>query len=153
MSKLKVGDQAPEFSIKDQNGNSVSLGDYNGKRVAIYFYPKDQTPGCTAQACNLRDNYSDLSKEGIVVLGVSADTEQSHQKFIEKFNLPFVLLSDPEKVMLEAYGVWGEKRFMGKKYMGITRTTFVLNESHQIIGIIEKPNTKDHATEIFSFYR
>lgn len=152
MKHLKIGDKAPDFSVKDQSGNNISLSDYAGQRVVIYFYPKDNTPGCTAQACNIRDNYSELKNEGIVILGVSADSETSHQKFIDKFDLPFTLLADVDKKMLNDYGVWGEKKFMGKVYDGIHRTTFVLDESHTIIGIIEKPKTKDHASEILEVY-
>ena len=152
MKHLKVGDQAPDFSVKDQSGNKIKLSDYAGKRVVIYFYPKDNTPGCTAQACNIRDNYSDLEKEGIVILGVSADSEASHQKFIDKFDLPFALLADVDKKMLNDYGVWGEKKFMGRVYDGIHRTTFIIDESHVIVGIIEKPKTKDHAREILEVY-
>lgn len=152
MKHLKIGDKAPDFSVKDQSGNNISLSDYAGQRVVIYFYPKDNTPGCTAQACNIRDNYSELKNEGIVILGVSADSETSHQKFIDKFDLPFTLLADVDKKMLNDYGVWGEKKFMGKVYDGIHRTTFVLDESHKIIGIIEKPKTKDHASEILEVY-
>ncbi len=152
MKHLKVGDQAPDFSVKDQSGNEIKLSDYAGKRVVIYFYPKDNTPGCTAQACNIRDNYSDLEKEGIVILGVSADSEASHQKFIDKFDLPFTLLADVDKKMLNDYGVWGEKKFMGRVYDGIHRTTFIIDESHVILGIIEKPKTKDHSREILEVY-
>ena len=152
MKHLKVGDQAPDFSVKDQSGNEIKLSDYAGKRVVIYFYPKDNTPGCTAQACNIRDNYSDLEKEGIVILGVSADSEASHQKFIDKFDLPFALLADVDKKMLNDYGVWGEKKFMGRVYDGIHRTTFIMDESHAIVGIIEKPKTKDHSREILEVY-
>lgn len=152
MKHLKVGDQAPDFSVKDQSGNEIKLSDYPGKRVVIYFYPKDNTPGCTAQACNIRDNYSDLEKEGIVILGVSADSEASHQKFIDKFDLPFALLADVDKKMLNDYGVWGEKKFMGRVYDGIHRTTFIIDESHVIVGIIEKPKTKDHSREILEVY-
>ena len=152
MKHLKVGDLAPDFSVKDQSGNEIKLSDYAGKRVVIYFYPKDNTPGCTAQACNIRDNYSDLEKEGIVILGVSADSEASHQKFIDKFDLPFALLADVDKKMLNDYGVWGEKKFMGRVYDGIHRTTFIIDESHVIVGIIEKPKTKDHSREILEVY-
>lgn len=152
MKHLKVGDQAPDFSVKDQSGNEIKLSDYAGKRVVIYFYPKDNTPGCTAQACNIRDNYSDLEKEGIVILGVSADSEASHQKFIDKFDLPFALLADVDKKMLNDYGVWGEKKFMGRVYDGIHRRTFIIDESHVIVGIIEKPKTKDHSREILEVY-
>ena len=152
MKHLKVGDQAPDFSVKDQSGNKIKLSDYAGKRVVIYFYPKDNTQGCTAQACNIRDNYSDLDKKGIVILGVSADSEASHQKFIDKFDLPFTLLADVDKKMLNDYGVWGEKKFMGRVYDGIHRTTFIMDESHAIVGIIEKPKTKDHSREILEVY-
>ncbi|MFZ9028500.1 MAG: thioredoxin-dependent thiol peroxidase [Crocinitomicaceae bacterium] len=152
MKHLKVGDHAPDFSVKDQSGNEIKLSDYAGKRVVVYFYPKDNTPGCTAQACNIRDNYSDLEKEGIVILGVSADSEASHQKFVDKFDLPFTLLADVDKKMLNDYGVWGEKKFMGRVYDGIHRTTFIMDESHTIVGIIEKPKTKDHSREILEVY-
>jgi peroxiredoxin Q/BCP len=152
MKHLKVGDQAPEFTSKDENGNAVSLSDFKGKKVVIYFYPKDNTPGCTAQACNIRDNYKEVQDAGIVILGVSADDESKHQKFIEKFDLPFTLLADTEKELLNLYGVWGEKKFMGKIYDGIHRTTFILNEDHTIRAIIEKPKTKDHTAEIMAAY-
>ena len=152
MKHLKIGDSAPEFLAKNQKGELVQLKDYVGKRVVIYFYPKDNTPGCNAQACNIRDNYAAILKEGIVILGVSADNEVSHQKFIAKFDLPFILISDVDKTLLNQYGVWGEKKFMGKVYDGIHRTTFVLDQSHKIIGIIEKPNTKDHTNEILEIY-
>jgi peroxiredoxin Q/BCP len=149
---LKIGDQAPEFTSKDQSGSDVKLSDYKGKRVVIYFYPKDNTPGCTAQACNIRDNYSTIQDKGIVILGVSADDEVKHQKFIDKFSLPFPLLADVDHELLNLYGVWGEKKFMGRIYDGIHRTTFVMDESHKIIGIIEKPKTKDHTREILEIY-
>jgi peroxiredoxin Q/BCP len=152
MKHLNVGDQAPEFTSIDQNGETVSLKEFAGKRVVIYFYPKDNTPGCTAQACNIRDNYEAIQKEGIVILGVSADTEKKHQSFIEKFDLPFSLLADTEKELLNLYGVWGEKKFMGKIYDGIHRTTFILDEDHKILAIIEKPKTKDHTREILEVY-
>lgn len=152
MKHLKVGDKAPEFTSIDQEGKEVSLSDYAGKRVVIYFYPKDNTPGCTTQACNLRDNYSALKKAGIVILGVSADSIQSHQKFIQKFELPFTLLSDEDHKLLNLYGVWGEKKFMGRIYDGIHRTTFVLDENHIIQSIIEKPKTKDHTAEILEVF-
>ncbi|MCH2223583.1 MAG: thioredoxin-dependent thiol peroxidase [Crocinitomicaceae bacterium] len=153
MKHLKVGDKAPQFTSKDQNGTPVSLSDYSGKRVVIYFYPKDNTPGCTTQACNLRDNYDSIQEEGIVILGVSADDEKKHQKFIAKFDLPFPLLADTEKDLLNLYGVWGEKKFMGKIYDGIHRTTFLLDEAHTIVGIIEKPKTKEHAQEVLKIFR
>lgn len=150
---LKVGDQAPEFTSKNQNGEPVSLNDFKGKKVVIYFYPKDNTPGCTMQACNIRDNYDAILKENIQILGVSADNEKKHQNFIEKFDLPFPLLADTEHELLNLYGVWGEKKFMGRVYDGIHRTTFVLNEDHTIRGIITKPKTKDHTNEILEIYK
>lgn len=152
MKHLKINQTAPEFTGKDQNGSDISLSDFTGKPVVIYFYPKDNTPGCTTQACNLRDNYSALLAEEIVVIGVSADDEKAHQKFISKFDLPFPLIADIDKKLIELYGVWGEKKFMGKIYDGIHRTTFVLDKTHTIIGIIEKPKTKDHAREILEIF-
>lgn len=152
MKHLKVGQKAPSFTGKDQNGNDISLSDFSGKPVVIYFYPKDNTPGCTNQACNLRDNYSDLLAKDIAVIGVSGDSEVSHQKFIKKFELPFPLVADVDKELMNLYGVWGEKKFMGKVYDGIHRTTFVMDASHTIIGIIEKPKTKDHAREILEIF-
>lgn len=148
MTSLSKGDKAPSFNSKDQNGNEVKLEDYAGKKVALYFYPKDMTPGCTNQACNLRDHFSDLKKEGIVVLGVSPDDEKRHQKFIDKHELPFTLIADPEKEVINAYGIWGPKKFMGKEYDGVHRTTFLINEEGKIHDIIKKPKTKAHAEEI-----
>ena len=152
MKHLKKGHAAPEFCSKDQDGNDVCLKNFSGKRVVLYFYPKDNTPGCTVQACNIRDNYSSVLGENIVILGVSADDEKKHLKFIEKFDLPFPLLADVDKTMLNLYGVWGEKKFMGKTYDGIHRTTFVLDETHTIIGIIDKPKNKEHTAEILEIY-
>ncbi len=152
MKHLKIGDKAPEFSALDQVGNVLSLSDFEGKRVVIYFYPKDDTPGCTAQACNIRDNYEALQNEDIIILGVSADGEKKHQKFIAKYELPFSLIADEEKELINLYGVWGEKKFMGRIYDGIHRTTFLLDEHHSIIGIIEKPKTKDHTREILEIF-
>ena len=152
MKHLKIGDQAPEFISRDQNGAEVKLSDYKGKCVVLYFYPKDNTPGCTTQACNIRDNYAAILTKEIQILGVSADSEKDHLKFIKKFDLPFPLLSDVDHDLLNLYGVWGEKKFMGKIYDGIHRTTFVMNESHTIVGIIEKPKTKNHTTEILEIY-
>lgn len=146
--KLKIGDTAPEFTGKDQTGNSLALSDFQGKKVILYFYPKDNTPGCTTQACNLRDNYDALIKAGFVVLGVSGDDEKSHQKFIEKYNLPFSLIADTDKQINEMYGVWVEKSMYGRKYMGTQRTTFVIDESGIISEIIEKVDTKNHAEQI-----
>lgn len=152
MKRPKIGEAAPAFEVKDQHGEIIRLDDFKGKKVVIYFYPKDDTPGCTAQACNIRDNYAAITNKGIVVLGVSADNESKHQKFITKYDLPFTLLADVDHSMLNAYGVWGEKKFMGRVYDGIHRTTFVLDEDHKIIGIIEKPNTKDHTREVLEIY-
>lgn len=148
MKELKAGDEAPLFSGLDQNGNKVNLIDYKGKKVVLYFYPKDNTPGCTAQACNLRDNESILTEKGIVVIGISADSVLSHSKFSEKHSLPFPLIADTDKVILNQYGVWGEKKFMGRTFDGIHRTTFIIDENQKIIEVIRKPNTKNHTEEI-----
>ena len=150
MTILKEGDKAPDFSGKDQNGSTVSLNDFRGNKLVLYFYPKDSTPGCTSQACNLRDNYDMLLKNGYKVLGVSADTAKSHQKFAEKNNLPFPLIADTDKEIIEAYGVWGKKKFMGREFMGINRTTFVINQEGIIEEIIGKVQTKDHTKQIIS---
>ncbi len=152
MSHLKEGDKAPDFTGKDQNGKAISLHDYKGKKVVLYFYPKDDTPGCTAQACNLRDNYSALTKKGYVVLGVSTDSEKSHKKFEEKYELPFTLIADDDKKIVEAYGVWGEKKFMGKTYMGTNRVTFLIDEHGVISHIISKPDTKNHTEEVLALW-
>ena len=148
MKHLKVGDKAPDFSSVDENGNSVSLSDFSGKKLVLYFYPKDSTPGCTMQACNLRDNYDTLIKDGYAVLGVSADSQKRHQNFIAKKQLPFSLLADETKEVIQAYGVWGEKKFMGKVYDGIHRMTFIIDEKGVISEIIEKVKTKDHFNQI-----
>ena len=148
--KLKVGDKAPEFTVNDQNGNPVSLSDFKGKKVVLYFYPKDNTPGCTAQSCNLRDNYQALQSAGYEVLGISSDSEKSHQKFIEKQSLPFTLLADTEKEVHEKYGTWVEKSMYGRKYMGTARNTFIINEEGVLEEIIEKVKTKDHTNQILS---
>ena len=153
MKHLKIGDPAPPFSAKNEVGEEIKLSDYERKKVVIYFYPKDNTPGCTTQACNIRDNYETILDQEIVILGVSADDEGRHQKFIEKFSLPFTLISDVDKELLNLYGVWGEKKFMGRIYDGIHRTTFVLDESHSIIGIIDKPKNKMHTEEILEIYQ
>src|SRR5215211_5077303 len=143
MSELKDGSKAPTFTGVDQNGNKISLSDFKGKKVVLYFYPKDDTPGCTAQACNLRDNYSDLLQKGFQVIGVSADSVKSHKKFEEKFQLPFPLIADEDKDIVEKYGVWGEKQNFGKTYMGINRTTFLIDESGKIKKVIKKPDTQN----------
>lgn len=145
---LKPGSKAPAFSGVDQNGHTISLKDYKGKQVALYFYPKDDTPGCTAQACNLRDNYDALLKAGIQVIGVSTDSVKSHKKFEQKYELPFPLIADEDKQIVEAYGVWGEKKFMGRTYMGTSRTTFLIGADGKISHIISKPDTKNHTAEI-----
>ncbi len=145
---IKVGDAAPDFEVNDQAGKNVKLSDFKGKKVVLYFYPKDNTPGCTAEACNLRDNYEALQKAGYVVFGVSTDNEKSHQKFIDKFELPFPLLADTDKQLHEKYGTWVEKSMYGKKYMGTARVTFVIDENGMIEEIIEKVKTKDHTAQI-----
>ncbi len=145
---ITVGKKAPAFSGVDQNGDTIALKDFKGKKVVLYFYPKDDTPGCTAQACNLRDNHTELQKQGIVVIGVSVDSVKKHKKFEEKYELPFSLIADEDHTVVEAYGVWGEKKFMGKTYMGTTRTTFLINEDGKIKSIIAKPDTKNHAAEV-----
>jgi peroxiredoxin Q/BCP len=148
MIHLKVGDKAPDFTTKDQDGNTVSLKDFLGKKVILYFYPEDDTPTCTIEACNLRDNYDDLKKAGFVILGVSPDDTKKHKKFEQKFDLPFTLLEDPEKKIIDKYGVWGEKNLYGRKYMGLFRTTFLIDESGIIFKIFKKPKSKIHSEEI-----
>ena len=145
---LNEGDVAPDFTARDEKGNEVKLADFRGERVALYFYPKDDTPGCTKQACSLRDSYADLTDKNIKVLGVSLDDEASHQKFIGKFNLPFTLLADTDRKLSESYGVYGEKNMYGKKYMGISRTTFLIDEAGEIKKIINKPNVEQLADEV-----
>ena len=146
--KLKIGDMAPAIKANNQNGEEVKLSDFEGKKVVLYFYPKDSTPGCTQEACNLRDNYNTLIKQGYVVLGVSPDGEKSHLKFIEKHELPFDLLADTEKEIIKSYGVWGEKKMYGRTYMGVIRSTFVIDEEGKIEDIIEKVKVKDHTAQI-----
>jgi peroxiredoxin Q/BCP len=150
MITLKEGDKAPVFQGKDQNGRKVSLNEYKGKKVVLYFYPEDDTPTCTVQACNLRDNYALLKKNGFEVIGVSPNDEKSHKKFEAKFNLPFTLLADPDHAIINKYGVWGEKQMFGNKYMGVHRTTFVINEKGVISKIFLRPKNKQHAEEIVS---
>jgi thioredoxin-dependent peroxiredoxin len=146
--ELKVGDPAPDFAEKDQNGKLVKLSQFKGKKLVLYFYPKDDTPTCTTEACNLRDNYKLLLKKGYKVLGVSTDNQKSHLKFIQKYDLPFPLLSDTEQRMVNAYQVWGEKTLFGRNYMGILRTTFVIDENGLIEEIIRKVESKNHAGQI-----
>ena len=148
MSKLKIGDKAPQFSVKDQDGNNIKLLDYKGKKVVLFFYPKASTPGCTAEACNLRDNWEHFKAKGYQILGASADSEKKQQNFKDKYELPFPLLADEDKEVINAYGVWGPKKFMGKEYDGINRTTFIIDENGMIEDIIEKVKTKDHAAQI-----
>ncbi|WP_266366724.1 thioredoxin-dependent thiol peroxidase [Tellurirhabdus rosea] len=146
--KLQIGEPAPDFESRDQSGNPIRLSDYRGKKVVLYFYPKDDTPGCTAQACSLRDNHEKLRQAGYEVLGVSVDDEKSHRKFISKYELPFPLLADTDKKIVEAYDVWKEKSMYGRQYMGTVRTTFLIDESGIITDIIEKIDTKNHAEQI-----
>ena len=146
--KLKKGDKAPNIVAINQNQESVKLADFLGKKVVLYFYPKDSTPGCTAQACDLRDNYERLLTKGYVVFGVSLDNEKSHKKFIEKYSLPFDLLVDTDHKIVEDYGVWVEKSMYGRKYMGTARTTFIIDEAGIITDIIEKVDTKNHTNQI-----
>ena len=148
MSEIKEGVKAPNFSGLDQNGNTVKLSDFSGKTLIVYFYPKDNTPGCTMQACNLRDNYALLLDKGLAIVGVSADTEKKHQGFIEKYDLPFPLIADTEKVMIKQFECWGLKKFMGREYDGIFRKTFIIDEEGMIIKIFEKVKTKHHTQQI-----
>jgi thioredoxin-dependent peroxiredoxin len=145
---LKEGDKAPDFSVNDQKGNKVTLKEFAGKKVVLYFYPKDDTTGCTAEACNLRDNYPAIMGKNYVILGVSADSEASHRKFASKYNLPFTLLADTQKDVINKYGVWGEKSMYGRKYMGVLRTTFLIDEHGKIEKIIYDVKTKEHAEQI-----
>ena len=148
MKTLKVGDTAPKFEGVDQNNKKITAEDFKGSKWVVYFYPKDNTPGCTAQACSLRDGYDKLLSKGIKVLGVSADSVKSHDKFSSKFSLPFPLLADEAKDLINLFGVWGPKKFMGREYEGIHRLTFVIDENGLITHVIQKPKTKDHANEI-----
>lgn len=148
MNELKVGDKAPDFEGVIQDGSAVSLSDYKGKKLVIYFYPKDNTPTCTTESCNLRDNYSGLKKQGFEILGVSPDSEKKHQNFIKKFELPFDLIADTERKMLESYNAWGPKKFMGREYDGVLRKTYVIDESGMITKIIDKVKAKTHTDQI-----
>lgn len=153
MAQLAEGMKAPMFEGVDQNGKKVSLKDFAGKKLVLYFYPKDNTPGCTAEACNLRDNYDEFLKEGFAVIGVSADSEKSHRNFSEKYSLPFPLLADTSKKILTDYGVWKEKSLYGKKFMGTVRTTFIIDEKGIILKIISKVETSAHAGQIFKILK
>jgi peroxiredoxin Q/BCP len=150
---IEPGTKAPAFTANDQAGNKVKLSDFKGKKVILYFYPEDDTPTCTEEACNLRDNHHLLQKHGFVVLGVSPDDEAKHQKFIQKFDLPFTLLADPKHKLIEKYGVWGEKNMYGRKYMGIHRTTYVIDEKGKVEHLIRKVRSKDHAGQILALYQ
>lgn len=149
---LKEGVKAPDFTAKDQNGNKVKLSDLKGQKVVLYFYPKDDTPGCTKEACSFRDANDVYAEKGIKVLGVSTDDEKSHQKFISKYELPFDLLADTDKKIVEKYGVWGEKSMYGKKYMGTLRKTFLVGEDGKIVKIFEKVNVSEHADEVLKAF-
>ncbi|AOW19486.1 thioredoxin-dependent thiol peroxidase [Urechidicola croceus] len=148
MTNLKIGDKAPNFNSLDQDGNTIQLSDYKGKKLVLFFYPKASTPGCTNEACNLRDNYHTFLSKGYDVLGVSADSQKRQKNFINKYEFPFPLLADEEKEVINAYGVWGPKKFMGREYDGIHRTTFVIDESGNIEDIILKVKTKEHSDQI-----
>jgi peroxiredoxin Q/BCP len=150
MAQLKEGASAPVFSGKDQDGKTISLADYIGKKVILYFYPKDDTPGCTAEACNLRDNYEDLLSRGFGIIGVSPDSEKSHAKFKTKYTLPFSLIADPDATIIKAYGAWGEKSMYGRSYMGVLRTTYVIDEKGNIIKIFTKVDTQNHTQQILT---
>ena len=148
MNTLKVGDKVADFTSKDQDGNAVSLSDYKGKKLIVFFYPKASTPGCTAEACNLRDNYKELQAQGYELLGVSADSAKRQSNFKTKYEFPFPLLADEDHTVLNIFGVWGTKKFMGKVYDGIHRKTFIINEEGVVTKVIDKVKTKDHAAQI-----
>ena len=150
MTTLAAGDKAPEFSVKDQDGNTVKLSDFKGKKLVLFFYPKASTPGCTAEACNLRDNWERFQEKGYAILGVSADTQKKQSNFKNKYEFPFPLLADEDKEVIQTYGVWGPKKFMGKEYDGIHRTTFIIDEEGKIEEVIKKVKTKAHTDQILS---
>lgn len=152
MAQIKEGSKAPAFEGIDQNNNKIKSSDFKGKKIILYFYPKDNTPGCTAEACNLRDNYKDLLNKGFTVMGVSPDSEKSHKGFIEKYTLPFPLMSDPEKKILALYGAYGEKKMYGKTVTGVLRSTFIIDEAGKIEKIISKVDTAAHTEQIFKLY-
>ena len=153
MAQIKEGSKAPSFEGSDQSGNKIKLSDYKGKKIVLYFYPKDNTPGCTAEACNLRDNNESLLRKGFAVIGVSPDNEKSHKNFADKYSLPFPLIADESKKILNDYGVWGEKQMYGKSYLGVIRTTFIIDEKGIIEKIITKVNTSGHTEQILDFYK
>jgi peroxiredoxin Q/BCP len=148
MALLSVGDKAPAFTAKDQDGKTVKLSDFKGRKVVLYFYPKDDTPGCTTEACGLRDDYGELTRRGVAVLGVSTDTEASHRKFADKYDLPFTLLADPDRKIVESYGVWGEKKLYGRAYMGTLRVTYLIDERGRVAEVWPKVSPKTHAADI-----
>ncbi|WP_158977718.1 thioredoxin-dependent thiol peroxidase [Cellulophaga sp. L1A9] len=150
MQTLKIGDKVPSFSVNDQDGNIINLSDYSGKKLIVFFYPKASTPGCTAEACNLRDNYTELKSQGYELLGVSADSEKRQANFKNKYEFPFPLLADEDHTVINAFGVWGPKKFMGKTYDGIHRMTFVVDENGVVSNVIEKVKTKDHAAQLLA---
>ncbi len=150
MNTLKAGDTVPEFSSKDQEGNTIQLSDYLGKKLIVFFYPKANTPGCTVEACNLRDNYAALQEQGYELLGVSADSEKRQANFRNKYQFPFPLLADEDHTVINAFGVWGPKKFMGREYDGIHRMTFIIDEHSKVKRVIEKVKTKDHAAQILA---
>jgi peroxiredoxin Q/BCP len=153
MIELNEGQKAPDFTANDQNGNSISLSSFSGKDIILYFYPKDDTPGCTAEACSFRDNYQSLTGQGFIVLGVSTDNEKSHLKFINKHSLPFPLIADTDKKIVEAYGVWVEKNMYGKKYMGVARKTFIIGKDGNIRKIIDKVDTKNSSAQVLDLLK
>ena len=152
MTNLKIGDHAPEIYGINQNGDFITDAEFAGKKIILFFYPKDMTPGCTAESCNLAENYEDLKKTGFEVIGVSADSVQSHAKFANKYHLSFNLISDKDKKLIKAYGVWGTKKFMGREYEGILRTTFLIDENRNILQIFTKVNTKNHSKQILDLF-
>lgn len=152
MTHLKKGDKAPDFKAKDQHGNEISLATFKGKKLVLYFYPKDDTPGCTAEACSFRDEYAQLQANGFAIVGVSADNEARHNKFADKYDLPFPLIPDTEKEVINAYGVWGLKKFMGREYDGIHRETFVIDENGIIDQVVHKVKSKEAAKQILGLY-
>jgi peroxiredoxin Q/BCP len=153
MTQLSANDKAPAIESKDQDGNVFSLEKYRGQKLVLYFYPKDDTPGCTAESCNFRDNYSLLKKRGFEVVGISVDEEKKHQKFIKKYDLPFTLISDTEKKVVEDYGVWAKKKFMGREYMGILRTTFIIDEKGYLEHIITNVDTANSSQQVLDLYK
>ncbi|QQS46739.1 MAG: thioredoxin-dependent thiol peroxidase [Acidobacteriota bacterium] len=150
---LKIGSKAPAFSLKDADGRTVKLSDFKGRKVVIYFYPKDMTPGCTKEACAFRDDYAELKKRNVEVLGVSADDQKSHRKFADKYSLPFPLLSDPDHSMIEKYGAWGEKSLYGKKYMGIIRMTYIIDEEGKVAHVFSKVKPETHSQEVLELVK